>query len=193
MSRTNHTTPAFPRVLRGPRGGRFVAPTPCSECVAFAVCRPGACSAPFGCDSWVDFDGRRVDLEAECAPRQDMTEAELGAVLGTLEPGPAVELTPEEAADLMDVPEGMTPEEFAALTPAEQETARGIDGLTRLPDPALEALEFDEFELPNKAEPGEDPTPCEECGGLPSECRPCGCPHAEPRPDDDDPGPLFQR
>ena len=67
MSRTHHTTPAFPRSLVGPRGGRFVAPTPCAECVAFASCRPGPCSAPFGCDSWVDYDGRRVDVAAEDA------------------------------------------------------------------------------------------------------------------------------
>ena len=64
MSRTLHTTPAFPRILRGPRGGRHIAPTPCVECVGFTSCRPGACSAPFGCESWVDEDGRRVDLNA---------------------------------------------------------------------------------------------------------------------------------
>ena len=112
MSRTyHHTTPAFPRSLRGPRGAQIVAPTPCAECVAFQTCRPGACSAPFGCDSWVDYDGRRVDVEAdqarflaEAGARPAMTEADLGAVLGTLEDGPAVELTPEEAADLMPTP-----------------------------------------------------------------------------------------
>src|SRR5512141_3390809 len=103
MSRTRHTTPAFPRSLRGPRGGQIVAPTPCSECVAFQTCRPGACSAPFGCDSWVDYDGRRVDLEADNARllASTMTKPDPAAVLGTLEDGPAVELTPEEAADLM--------------------------------------------------------------------------------------------
>ena len=63
MSRTNHTTPSFPRALRGPRGGRHIAPTPCVECVSFTSCRPGACSAPYGCESWVDEDGRRVDLD----------------------------------------------------------------------------------------------------------------------------------
>lgn len=56
-------TPSFPRELRGPRGGRFRAPTPCAECVSFASCRPGPCSAPFGCESWVDLDGRRVEPE----------------------------------------------------------------------------------------------------------------------------------
>lgn len=60
MSRTIHTTSAFPRALRGPRGGRHVAPTPCAECVSFASCRPGPCSAPFGCESWVDEGGRHV-------------------------------------------------------------------------------------------------------------------------------------
>ena len=63
MSRTIHDTPSFPRELRGPRGGRHTAPTPCVECVSFASCRPGACSAPYGCESWVDEDGRRVDLD----------------------------------------------------------------------------------------------------------------------------------
>lgn len=64
MSRTNHDTPSFPRALRGPRGGRHIAPTPCAECVGFTSCRPGTCSAPFGCESWVDGDGRRVDIFA---------------------------------------------------------------------------------------------------------------------------------
>lgn len=64
MSRTTHTTPAFPRALRGPRGGRHIAPTPCAACVSFTSCRPGTCSAPFGCESWVDEDGRRVDVLA---------------------------------------------------------------------------------------------------------------------------------
>jgi len=69
MSRTIHTTPAFPRTLRGPRGGRHIAPTPCVECVSFASCRPGACSAPYGCESWVDEDGRRVDVLADLDPQ----------------------------------------------------------------------------------------------------------------------------
>lgn len=63
MSRTNHDTPSFPRTLRGPRGGRHTAPTPCVDCVSFTSCRPGTCSAPFGCESWVDEDGRRVEPE----------------------------------------------------------------------------------------------------------------------------------
>jgi len=67
MSHTIHTTPAFPRTLRGPRGGRHIAPTPCAECVSFTSCRPGACSAPYGCESWVDEDGRRVDVLADLA------------------------------------------------------------------------------------------------------------------------------
>jgi hypothetical protein len=153
MSRTYHTTPAFPRSLRGPRGGQIVAPTPCAECVAFAVCRPGDCSAPFGCDSWVDNDGRRVDVEAD--------NARLLALADAHEPG--------------RIPEGLTPEDWADMTPAERDTAEGIDGLTRLPDPGEDEAEV-------------DATPCLECGGLSSECRPCGCPHVEPNP-----GPLFQR
>lgn len=155
MSRTHHTTPAFPRSLRGPRGGQIVAPTPCSECVAFAVCRPGTCSSPFGCDSWVDADGRRVDVEAD--------DARLLAL------------------DCR-IPEGLTPEEWDALSPEDRETARGIDELTRLPDP-----EEDD------ADP-EPATPCEECQGLPSECRACECPHVErPDPEPDDLGPLFRK
>ena len=63
MSRSIHSTPGFPRALRGPRGGHHRAPTPCVVCVSFASCRPGACSAPYGCESWVDEDGRRVDLD----------------------------------------------------------------------------------------------------------------------------------
>ena len=69
MSRTNHTTPSFPRALRGPRGGLHRAPTPCVVCVGFASCRPGACSAPYGCESWVDEDGRRVDVLADHDPQ----------------------------------------------------------------------------------------------------------------------------
>ena len=71
MSRTIHTIPAFPRALRGPRGGHHTAPTPCAECVSFTSCRPGACSAPYGCESWVDEDGRRVDVLADLEPQPD--------------------------------------------------------------------------------------------------------------------------
>jgi len=70
MSRTIHTTPAFPRTLRGPRGGRHTAPTPCVECVSFTSCRPGSCSAPFGCESWTDESGRRIEPD----PRIDYGE-----------------------------------------------------------------------------------------------------------------------
>ena len=69
MSRTYQTTPSFPRTLRGPRGGRSVAPTPCAACVSFTSCRPGACSAPYGCESWVDEEGRRVDVLADLDPQ----------------------------------------------------------------------------------------------------------------------------
>lgn len=89
MSRTyHHTTPAFPRSLRGPRGGQIVAPTPCSECVAFDVCRPGACNAPFGCDSWVDHDGRRVDPDPFDPERDDsgITPGQVAGEEGDLGP-----------------------------------------------------------------------------------------------------------
>lgn len=145
MSRTyHHTTPAFPRSLKGPRGGQIIAPTPCADCVAFLTCRPGQCSAPFGCDSWVDFEGRRVDVEADNARllASTMTEPDLAAVLGALEDGRPVDL----AAALDD----------------------HTDAAFRAPD--------------------DDAPPCEGCQGLPSECRPCGCPHVEP-----DPGPNFRR
>lgn len=69
MSHTNHDTPSFPRTLRGPRGGHHIAPTPCVECVSFTSCRPGACSAPFGCESWVDEDDHRVDIFADLDPQ----------------------------------------------------------------------------------------------------------------------------
>ena len=85
MSHTYHTTPAFPRTLRGPRGGRHIAPTPCAECVSFTSCRPGTCSAPFGCESWVDEDGRRVEPEprlvyADAERNADETATEVGRV-----------------------------------------------------------------------------------------------------------------
>ena len=45
----------------GRRGGdRRLMPTECSTCVAYRSCRPGACSEPFGCESWVDDAGRRA-------------------------------------------------------------------------------------------------------------------------------------
>ena len=83
MSRTIHTTPSFPRTLRGPRGGRHVAPTPCVECVSFASCRPGACSAPYGCESWVNEDGLRVEPEPRItydAPDDDARSVDLAAL-----------------------------------------------------------------------------------------------------------------
>ena len=52
----------------GPRGGSAVQATPCSDCVAYRSCRPGACSEPFGCESWADDQGRRAlpdELEPE--------------------------------------------------------------------------------------------------------------------------------
>jgi len=42
------------------------------------------------------------------------------------------------------IPEGLTPEDWDALTPAERDTARGLDELTSLPDPDdEEAADFD--------------------------------------------------
>ena len=111
-----HTTPAFPRTLRGPRGGHAIAPTPCSECVAFQTCRPGACSAPFGCDSWVDYDGRRVDIEADEARLLALADARAGRI-----------------------PEGLTAEDWAAMTPQDRDTAEGIDALAAMPTPAEDA------------------------------------------------------
>lgn len=75
-------TPNFKRVLRGPRGGYSQAPTPCADCVAFDCCRPGPVNQPFGCDSWVHPDGRRVDPEADDAQalgeEADLAEADPG-------------------------------------------------------------------------------------------------------------------
>lgn len=53
------------RVCAGPRGGRVILPTPCSDCVAYRTCRPGAVSEPWGCSSWVDEDGHRPDDKAD--------------------------------------------------------------------------------------------------------------------------------
>ena len=42
------------------------------------------------------------------------------------------------------IPEGLTPEDWDAMTPAEKDTARGLDELTSLPDPDdEEAADFD--------------------------------------------------
>ena len=53
----NHK-PTRPTV--GPRGGRAVMATPCAECVSWRSCRPAPISEPFGCESWVDDQGRRA-------------------------------------------------------------------------------------------------------------------------------------
>lgn len=58
----------------GPRGGRSFMSTECAECVAFRTCRPGACSAPFGCESWVDDDGRRALPDVVDDGREDRVE-----------------------------------------------------------------------------------------------------------------------
>ena len=125
-------TPNPKRILRGPRRAVTRDATPCANCVAFDCCRPGPVNQPFGCNSWVDHDGRRIDVEAEVA-----------AAL----------------AGFDDVPKGLTPEEFAGLTPAEQETARGIDALVRLPDPDEDAAVLAEIDaLESRFEP-DDPGP----------------------------------
>lgn len=49
----------------GPRGARRILPTPCAECVAVVSCRPGECSRPWGCDSWVNESGFRPDPAAD--------------------------------------------------------------------------------------------------------------------------------
>lgn len=85
----NHK-PTRPTV--GPRGGRAVMATPCAECVSWRSCRPAPITEPWGCESWVDQDGRRA--------------------------------------------------------------------------------------LPDLLEP-EPVSPCQACQGMPSECRPCGCPEVE--------------
>ena len=131
MSHTYHTTPAFPRSLRGPRGGRFVAPTPCVECVAFKFCKPGAYSAPFGCDSWVDEDGRRVDVEAD--------DARLYALAGL-------------------IPEGLTAEDWAGMTTQERATAEAIDSVAGMPTPEEDAVALAEVDaLESRFEPDAGP------------------------------------
>ncbi len=143
-SRTFHTTPAFPRTLRGPRGGQTLAPTPCADCVAFRSCRPGACSAPFGCDSWVDFDGRRVDVDADNARLLALADSRAAAAgedhadAAGREPGdPAWD--PETGHDWSAKADDFRgPDPDDDLEPAE----------SRPPDPALEALGFDDFTLP---------------------------------------------
>ena len=95
MSRSIHSTPGFPRALRGPRGGRHIAPTPCVVCVSFTSCRPGTCSAPFGCESWVDEDGRRVDLLADL----DREAVDLDA-LDTPDPDDPGPYTPKTAEQI---------------------------------------------------------------------------------------------
>ena len=123
----NHK-PVRPTV--GPRGGRAVQVTPCSECVSWRSCRPGAISEPFGCESWADQEGRRA--------LPDLLEAE---------------------------PEG----------PCQMD---GLPCPSDMADPAWRPCPFDVAcgRLTNP----EPATPCEACGGIPSECGPSGCPEVEP-------------
>ena len=117
MSRTTHTTPSFPRALRGPRGGRHIAPTPCVECVSFTSCRPGTCSAPFGCESWVDEDGRRVDIFADLDPQPvDLDDCGLDGV---------VEIEEAEALAALDEPDPLDPNPYAP-SPATLAAISGI-------------------------------------------------------------------
>jgi hypothetical protein len=72
---------------------------------------------------------------------------------------PMTDLFPEEPETV----EGMTPAEFAALSPSEKETARGIDGLVSLSDPDVSEAEKDR---------SDDVCPC----GDPDCSRPFGHP-----------------
>ena len=54
---------SFGRDCVGPRGGRVVLATPCSECVAYRTCRPASISEPWGCESWADDHGHRAFVE----------------------------------------------------------------------------------------------------------------------------------
>ena len=93
----NHK-PTRPTV--GPRGGRTVQGTPCSECVSWRSCRPAQISEPFGCESWADQDGRRAlpdqldpDLDGAALYERDRLEAEAD-IRSLTNPDPA---TPCEA------------------------------------------------------------------------------------------------
>lgn len=120
-------TPNPKRILRGPRGAVTRDATPCAECVAFDCCRPGAINQPFGCDSWADHVGRRVDIEADYA--------DLAARAGL-------------------IPEGLTPEDWADMTPAERETAEGLDAIARMPTPEEDAADLAEIDaLESRFEP----------------------------------------
>ena len=58
------------RLVVGPRGGRVVLPVTCATCVAVGYCKPAPCTAPWGCDSWVDLEGHRVVIEAPAEVEQ---------------------------------------------------------------------------------------------------------------------------
>ena len=92
------------RVCVGPRGGRRELPTPCAACVAFASCRPGACSEFWGCESWVDDEGRRPLLDppawmsARTAEEVDASPDGRGPDPEDFEEVDRLDVEPEEAA-----------------------------------------------------------------------------------------------
>ena len=76
------------RECAGPRGGRVNLPTPCSECVAYRTCAPGAITEPWGCESWADPDGHRA--LPEVIDFRDVAAADLPPEVAeaTFEPDP---------------------------------------------------------------------------------------------------------
>jgi hypothetical protein len=113
------------RLTIGPRGGdERLMPTPCSECVSFQGCRPGAATQPWGCFDWVNGEGRRI------SPRDSMASAEEEAC-------PECGYSPEcaECGKEWDGPEGFelsNPEPEPA--PFEPEDFEGAQGVLPMPD-----------------------------------------------------------
>jgi hypothetical protein len=44
----------------GPRDGKVRVDVKCDTCISVTSCRPGACTKPWGCSSWVDESGNRA-------------------------------------------------------------------------------------------------------------------------------------
>jgi hypothetical protein len=73
--------------------------------VSFTSCQPGACSAPYGCESWVDEDGRRVDVLADLDPQPvDLDDCGLDGV---------VEIEEAETLAALDAPDPLDPNPYA--------------------------------------------------------------------------------